>query len=86
MPVREEELVSAWSEMADWTSAEIRGSNWATLLQHQEKPNVFLTFGPWESAGYLAAWRESPAFRSASEGSGRPSRISGPGCSTAAPR
>jgi heme-degrading monooxygenase HmoA len=60
---REEEFVAAWSELAEWTSAEIPGSSWATLLQHRDKPNVFLSFGPWESAEAIAAWRKSPGFQ-----------------------
>lgn len=60
---REEEFVAAWSEMAEWTSAAIPGSSWATLLQHQEKPNVFLSFGPWESADAIAQWRASLGFQ-----------------------
>ena len=63
VPGQEEEFVTAWSEMAGWTSAEILGSSWATLLQHRETPNVFLSFGPWESAEAMAAWRESLGFK-----------------------
>ena len=60
---QEEEFVAAWRELAEWTSAEVPGSSWARLLQHDEKPNVFLSFGPWESAEAIAAWRESPGFQ-----------------------
>ena len=63
VPGREDEFVKAWSEMAEWTSAEIPGNSWATLLQHREEPNVFVSFGPWESAEAIAAWRESPGFQ-----------------------
>lgn len=63
MPGREEEFVTAWSELAEWTSAEIPGSIWATLLQHRERTNVFVSFGPWESAEAIAAWRESSGFQ-----------------------
>lgn len=62
-PGREDEFVKAWSEMAEWTSAEIPGSSWATLLQHHEEPNVFLSFGPWDTTEAIAAWRESPGFK-----------------------
>lgn len=63
VPGQEEEFVTAWSELAEWTSAEIPGSGWATLLQHHEEPNVFLSFGPWESVEAIAAWRASPGFQ-----------------------
>jgi heme-degrading monooxygenase HmoA len=62
-PGREEEFVAAWSELAEWTSAEVPGSSWVRLLQHREKRNVFLSVGPWESAEAIAAWRESPGFQ-----------------------
>jgi len=62
-PGREEDFVAAWKEMAEWTSAEIPGSSWATLLQHHEERNVFLSAGPWETAEAIAAWRESPGFK-----------------------
>jgi heme-degrading monooxygenase HmoA len=63
VPGREDEFVTAWSEIAEWTHAEIPGSSWATLLQNQGKPDVFLSFGPWESAEAIAAWRASPGFQ-----------------------
>lgn len=63
VPGREEEFVAAWGELAEWTALEIPGSSWARLLQHSEKPNVFLSFGPWESGEAIAAWRESRGFR-----------------------
>lgn len=62
LPARREEFVAAWSELAEWTSS-IPGSSWATLLQHRENPNVFVSFGPWESAEAIAAWRASPGFQ-----------------------
>jgi heme-degrading monooxygenase HmoA len=60
---REDDFVAAWQDLADWTAAEIAGASWANLVQHQEKPNVFLSFGPWESPESIAAWRESEGFR-----------------------
>jgi heme-degrading monooxygenase HmoA len=60
---REEEFVTAWSDLAEWTSTAIPGSSWATLLQDREKPNVFLSFGPWETAEAIAAWRASSGFQ-----------------------
>lgn len=68
LPGREDEFVAAWSELAQWTFAEVPGSSWARLLQHQEKPNVFVSFSPWQSADAIAAWRESPGFQGRVEG------------------
>jgi quinol monooxygenase YgiN len=63
LPGREEGFVASRSELAEWTSAEVPGSNWGTLLQDHEKPNVFLSFGPWDTAEAIAAWRASPGFQ-----------------------
>lgn len=63
VPGQEEQFVAAWRELGEWTSAEIPGARWATLLQHQEKPNLFLSFGPWENADAIASWRGSPGFQ-----------------------
>ena len=63
VPGKEEEFVAAWRELAEWTSAEIPGASSATLLQHQERQNVFLSFGPWDSYDAIAAWRGSAGFQ-----------------------
>jgi heme-degrading monooxygenase HmoA len=63
VPGREDDFVAAWSDLARWTSEAISGSGWATLLQHHEKPNVFVSFGPWDSAEAVEAWRASPGFQ-----------------------
>jgi quinol monooxygenase YgiN len=60
---REDEFVAAWQELAEWTVREIAGSRWATLVQDQEAPNRFLSFGPWASAEAIAHWRASPGFQ-----------------------
>lgn len=62
-PGREEEFVAAWSELAQWTAEEIAGSSWARLLQHEDEPNLFVSFGPWENAESIAAWRSSAGFQ-----------------------
>lgn len=63
LPGQEEEFVAAWSDLAEWTSGAIPGSSWATLLQDHETPNVFLSFGPWETVEAIAAWRASSGFQ-----------------------
>lgn len=60
---REEEFVAAWAELAEWTHDEIAGADWATLVQDTERPNRFLSFGPWDSVEAISAWRASPGFQ-----------------------
>ena len=59
---REDDFAAAWQDLAEWTVSEIPGTRWAKLVQHQEKPNVFLSFGPWESAEAIETWRSSDGF------------------------
>lgn len=62
-PGREDEFVAAWSELAQWTSEHVAGAGWATLVQDEQEPNRFQTFGPWESAEAIEAWRSSDGFQ-----------------------
>src|SRR3954452_7047348 len=63
IPGREDEFVAIWQDLADWTLREMPGAHWATLVQNQEKPNVFLSFGPWDSVEAIDTWRSSDGFR-----------------------
>jgi quinol monooxygenase YgiN len=62
-PGREDEFVAAWEELARWTAEHIPGAGWATLVQQEDQPNRFLTFGPWESVEAIDAWRASEGFQ-----------------------
>jgi heme-degrading monooxygenase HmoA len=59
----EDEFIAAWQDMAQWTREHISGARWATLLQDSEQANRFLSFGPWESAEAIEAWRASEGFQ-----------------------
>ncbi|HYI45313.1 MAG TPA: antibiotic biosynthesis monooxygenase family protein [Actinomycetota bacterium] len=61
-PGKEDEFVAAWRELADWTSTSISGAGWAKLLRDRENPNVFLSFGRWDSMGALQEWRSAGGF------------------------
>jgi heme-degrading monooxygenase HmoA len=63
IPGREDEFVAAWEEFAQWTSENVAGAGWATLLQDEDTPHRFLTVGPWESREAIAEWRASQGFR-----------------------
>ena len=61
-PGKEEEFVAAWNDLAEWTGANIPGAGWAKLLRDRERPNVFLSFGPWDSLSTIQEWRSSEGF------------------------
>ena len=63
LPGREEEFVAAWAELAEWTAREVPGSGWAQLIQREDDPRRFVSFGPWQSAEAIAAWRASAGFQ-----------------------
>lgn len=60
---REDDFVAAWRDLAEWTAQEMPGASWARLVQRSDAPNVFLSFGPWESEDAIAAWRDSAGFQ-----------------------
>ena len=61
---REDDFVRAWEALGDWTVATFPGSH-GTLLRDPERPNVFVSFGPWPDRAAVAAWRSADGFRKA---------------------
>jgi heme-degrading monooxygenase HmoA len=61
-PGREEEFISAWQDMASHTKADFPSAS-AILLRDRDKPNQFVSSGPWDSLEQAEAWRASAAFR-----------------------
>jgi quinol monooxygenase YgiN len=63
-PGHEDEFVAAWKKMVERATAdpEIPLSS-ATLLRDRERPNVFITFGPWPDVEAVERVRASAAFR-----------------------
>ena len=59
---REDEFIAAWQELAEWTTSEVPGAVWATLLRNLDDPRRFVSFGPWDSMEAVAAWRAMPEF------------------------
>jgi heme-degrading monooxygenase HmoA len=62
-PGREEEFVAAWTEMASQGMSTLAPVEPPVLLRDREQPNVFISFGPWESIERVADFRSSEAFR-----------------------
>jgi quinol monooxygenase YgiN len=56
-PGRAQVFVAALGEMARAAESEV-GAPLPTLLRDRERPNVFLTFGPWESDADIERFRE----------------------------
>lgn len=60
-PGHEEDFVRAWTDMADRTASDFPGSS-ATLLRDRDRPNRFISYGPWESTDQIDRWRRSDTF------------------------
>jgi heme-degrading monooxygenase HmoA len=63
-PGREGDFIRAWDEFAKWTSHNLESAGQGQLVQDLDDPTRFLSFGPWESAEHIAAWRARPEFTS----------------------
>ncbi len=62
-PGKEAEFIRAWEEFARWTGEHQPGAAVGTLVQDIARPQRFLSFGPWESAEHIDAWRATPEFK-----------------------
>ena len=59
---REAEFVKAWEDLADRTKSDFPDGT-ATLLRDRDQPNLFISFGPWESPEQIEQWRSSDTFK-----------------------
>ena len=66
-PGREREFVDAWLTLAREASAELAPPEPPTLLRDRERPNVFVSFGPWQDDEAVERFRSSDAFRAAQQ-------------------
>lgn len=62
-PGKEAEFMAAWEEFARWTAVSQPGAAQAYMLRDLAHPQRFLSFGPWESAERIDAWRATPEFK-----------------------
>ena len=60
---REDEFAEGWREFAQW-AVENHNATRAWLLRDRNRPNQFISIGPWPSDDALAAWRGDPGFDS----------------------
>ena len=63
MPGRAREFVAAWRAFAEWTAVAHHPDRRAWLLRDHDRPNVFVSIGPWPSAAAIDARRADPGFR-----------------------
>lgn len=62
-PGQEEAFITAWTDLAHWTSKNVTGAGKPYLIQEVTNPQHFISFGPWESTEAMQAWRQLPDFK-----------------------
>jgi heme-degrading monooxygenase HmoA len=62
-PGREDEFVGAWRAMAQEVTRDMRMRRPPTLLRDHDRPNVFVSFAPWEDLDATSRFRSSEIFR-----------------------
>lgn len=62
-PGCEKKFIAEWTAFAKWTATSQHGTGKGYLLQDPEHPQQFVSFGAWQSADAIKAWRESPEFK-----------------------
>jgi heme-degrading monooxygenase HmoA len=62
-PGREQEFVSAWRDMAQWSTDEFGPSGWGKLLRNKEDPTHFRSVGAWPDERAVEDWRASDGFK-----------------------
>jgi heme-degrading monooxygenase HmoA len=62
-PGRADDFIAAWTEFAEWTSANVDGAGKGQLLRDTVDENRFVSFGPWESHAAIENWRAQPGWQ-----------------------
>ena len=62
-PGSAEEFIGAWTELAEWSRANVPGARSAQLLRDRNDANRFVSFGPWESLEAIERWRSLEGFQ-----------------------
>ncbi len=58
-------FLDRWSEFARWSFDNLKGAVSVVMLRDSERPNIFISAGPWTDAEYMMQWRQSAAFAEA---------------------
>jgi len=64
-PGKEAAFLKRWHEFARWTMDHQAGAKWVYMVRDLTQANKFLSFGPFESAEMVEAWRKTPEFKAA---------------------
>jgi heme-degrading monooxygenase HmoA len=59
----EDEFVARWTEFTEWSLANAPGAEHFVLIREVANPRHFLSFGAWEDADTVSAWRGSQEFQ-----------------------
>jgi len=59
----EKSFISEWNNFAEWTTRNQQGSGIGILLQNPERPQQFISFGPWTNVDAINAWRDRSEFK-----------------------
>lgn len=59
----EDAFIRAWAAFARWTVDNVPGAREARLLQDMDRPQWFISLGPWDDADSIDAWRQRPRAR-----------------------
>jgi len=59
---REQEFAERWAEWVEWSRRQGLREQ-ALLLRDVESPQVFVSFGPWESVEVARGWRALPGYQ-----------------------
>ena len=64
-PGQEDAFAAEWLELVRLSAAEYPTPEPPTLLRDRDRPNVFVSFGPWPDAAAVERFRASEVFRDA---------------------
>jgi quinol monooxygenase YgiN len=59
----EKTFIAEWESFARWTGRNQPGAGIGYLLQDPERPQQFVSFGPWENVEAINTWRDRPEFK-----------------------
>jgi heme-degrading monooxygenase HmoA len=59
----EKEFIARWTDFTQWALANAPGAESFVLIREVADPRRFVSFGAWEDAETVKAWRERPEFQ-----------------------
>ena len=61
-PGLEDDFVAGWRAFAEWAAAAFPQAGRPTLLRDRDRPNRFVSFGPWDSLEAVGEFRTHADF------------------------